>query len=161
MVRDSILDLICERLLSKREEIKLWTPEEDAETIGRNFNRTIQQVIQASTVAKASSETEDYHEWRKKVKHLRYQAEIILLYQDIDDQEIHEVLHKLSNYLGWDHDLAILEDVISQNSKLFNDPVQRNKFIDLLNKRRLELREAAKHVDEAEMKEITRDLEIN
>ena len=55
---------------------------------------------------------ENFHEWRKRVKYLWHQVEVLLLIQPEILTEMANELHALSDYLGEDHDLAVLRNTI-------------------------------------------------
>ncbi|MCX2745133.1 CHAD domain-containing protein [Mangrovivirga sp. M17] len=59
------------------------------------------------------------HEWRKRAKYLRYQLRIIIpLWPEIIDP-LEDEYHKLTDFLGDDRDLFMLENVVDNNEHHF------------------------------------------
>ncbi len=59
--------------------------------------------------------TETLHDWRKRVKYLWHQLEIIQPIRPEMLVELSEALHTLSSHLGDEHDLAELQQLLVQN----------------------------------------------
>lgn len=55
------------------------------------------------------------HEWRKRAKDLRSQLEVLAPIQHATLRSMTDELHQLSDYLGDEHDLAVLRDIAHQN----------------------------------------------
>lgn len=87
---------------------------------------------------------ENLHEWRKRVKYLWYHLKIICpIWPDMLG-ELSDQLHHLANYLGDDHDLAILRQFITAHSeqlKDFEDEV--SVLVALIDRRRVQLQSDA------------------
>jgi len=68
----------------------------------------------AGQMAAASAAPTDtnLHEWRKSVKHLWYQARVFEPCRPEEVLAYTETLHSLSDFLGDDHDLAVLNQVV-------------------------------------------------
>ncbi|MCB8968832.1 MAG: CHAD domain-containing protein [Ardenticatenaceae bacterium] len=84
-----------------------------------------------------------FHEWRKRVKYLWYQVEIL---QDAWTPLLLAVageLHALSGYLGDDHDLAELRRVLLQNPTAFGAESDLSVLLALIAQRREALETAA------------------
>ncbi|HPG38258.1 MAG TPA: CHAD domain-containing protein [bacterium] len=62
--------------------------------------------------ASASPTVTNLHEWRKSVKHLWYQARVFEPCRPEEILPYSERLHTLSDHLGSDHDLAVLNQVV-------------------------------------------------
>jgi CHAD domain-containing protein len=79
------------------------------------------------------------HEWRKQVKYLHHQLRLLQAMRPDTVTEIVEELHRLSDHLGDDHDLAVLQvKVATQPSKLADKPAQQ-RLSAKINRRRLSL----------------------
>ena len=89
----------------------------------------------AAEAARKEPTIENYHEWRKRAKYLRYQLRILKdSWPPVLNGFIKE-LHCLSDLLGADHDLAILEEKlkeISRNSDSIENAEQWIKRIESL-----------------------------
>jgi len=57
-----------------------------------------------------SPTTENFHEWRKRTKYLRYQMEMLMAAFPHIISAFEESLHDLSDFLGNDHDMALLHE---------------------------------------------------
>jgi CHAD domain-containing protein len=76
------------------------------------LQRTYRRGRDAMCLARTTPGTEIFHEWRKRVKYLWHQVEILRSVQPETLTELANELHTLSDYLGDDHDLAVLRNTI-------------------------------------------------
>lgn len=85
-----------------------------------------------------------FHLWRKRVKYLRHQMEILEpLWPEIVGGTA-TGLHRLGDVLGDEHDLAELLGLLSVQPDLCPDPVDRSLFAALAQHRRTELQSASR-----------------
>ncbi len=67
------------------------------------------------SLAHGEGKTDQFHEWRKQVKHLLHSYQIMMQYWpetlDINGKS----LQQLSDYLGEEHDLALLEELLNND----------------------------------------------
>ena len=85
---------------------------EDFSAFQGGLHRTYRIGLRAMSLAHVLPSPENFHEWRKRVKYLWHQVEILGSIQpEILTEQANE-LHTLSDYLGDDHDLAVLRKVI-------------------------------------------------
>lgn len=80
------------------------------------------------------------HEWRKRTKDLRNQLEVIAPVQYASLHSLTGDLHRLSDQLGEDHDLAVLRDLTQQRRI---DRKAGRSLQSLIRKRRRKLRQRA------------------
>jgi CHAD domain-containing protein len=83
--------------------------------IGAGLKKVYGQGRDALDAARNSSSDVSFHEWRKQAKYLRYQ---VALLQDVKPREMDalaKALHQLTDYLGDDHDLAVLRAKLTAN----------------------------------------------
>lgn len=88
--------------------------------------------------------TEAFHEWRKRVKYLRYQMEAL---QPIWPEMIGahaRSLDRLGELLGDEHDLALLFDIVRDNDAATADERERTLLLALIYRTRLELHWSAR-----------------
>lgn len=84
-----------------------------------------------------------FHEWRKRVKYLRHQIEILEpLWPEVMDAHA-TALDRLGELLGDEHDLAVLIQLLSDVPTLCPDPTERAMVAALAQHRRAELQRAA------------------
>jgi CHAD domain-containing protein len=90
--------------------VESWSfPELGFETIGQGVHRTYRRARRAMNRALASWDDHDLHEWRKRVKYARYQLRLLLdLWEPMLDAR-RKALHRMTDLLGEDHDLAVLK----------------------------------------------------
>src|SRR5581483_9229959 len=86
---------------------------------------------------------ERLHEWRKQVKYLMHQLQLLKplwpgLIGELADQG-----HQLADYLGDDHDLAVLRGKILEKRELFEESSTRSALLALIDRSRTELQDKA------------------
>lgn len=87
---------------------------------------------------------ENLHAWRKSVKYLRYQLEFL---QEMEKTVIGDMAiqaHSLTDMLGFDHDLAVLEGLLYTELKNTGTTKERQLLSKLIGQRRTELQKQAK-----------------
>ncbi len=99
---------------------------ESFDTISGGLHRVYRRGYLGLSKASQHNTPEMLHDWRKRVKYLYYQLELIQLIKPAKLGQLAEMLHLLSDYLGDDHDLAELQRLIlSQPMLLANEEKQR------------------------------------
>ena len=88
-------------------------------------------------------QVEDLHEWRKRVKYLRYQMEALAPVQPALIGSLAGELDRLGEQLGADHDLAVLADTIMSHPQSCADARERWLLIALIHERRADLQAVA------------------
>ncbi len=92
--------------------------------------------------------SENFHEWRKRIKYLWYHTRILRpIWRNIF-AELADELHDLSDYIGDDHDLAELRGVVQQQPEIFSDDEEIALLTALIDERRAELETAARPLGE-------------
>jgi CHAD domain-containing protein len=86
----------------------------------------------------------NFHEWRKIVKYFWYHLLILETVWPEVMKTLADQVHKLSEYLGDEHDLVVLRNTVEDQPELFGDSAQLEDLIDLIDRRRDQLHEAAK-----------------
>jgi CHAD domain-containing protein len=85
-----------------------------------------------------------FHDWRKRVKYLWHQSEILGPAWPSQLEQQAEALHTLSGYLGDDHDLAELNRVIRLESHRFIGDSSLPTLLRLIERRRAVLQAQAR-----------------
>jgi CHAD domain-containing protein len=93
--------------------------------------------------ATKSLSTEDLHEWRKRVKDLWHQLQVVREAWPEILEPLADEAHELANHLGDDHDLAVLQDQAAQHSNAFESAKDRKALVAAAEARRRELQEQA------------------
>jgi CHAD domain-containing protein len=86
---------------------------------------------------------EDLHEWRKRVKYLRYQMESFRPMQPTLIGALVKELESLGEILGDEHDLAVLAETILEHPESCGDERERWMLIALIHERRANLQAQA------------------
>ncbi|HUP14842.1 MAG TPA: CHAD domain-containing protein [Acidimicrobiia bacterium] len=102
----------------------------------RDGQKEMKSAIEAPT-------TEHFHEWRKHVKYLRHQVEIVSPVWPEVVGGLATSLSHLGDVLGDDHDQAELVRLVGSLPDLMPDPDERNLLVALSQQRRRELQGAA------------------
>ena len=113
-------------------------------SIGGGVGRTYERGRKAMEVAYRTRTPECFHEWRKQVKYLRHQMEIIdPLWPEVIGGLAASLEH-LGDVLGDDHDQTELIGLVAALPELSPDPDERNLLVALSHQRRRELEGAAR-----------------
>ncbi len=115
---------------------------EEWEVIGGGLERIYRGGNKAMRVATSSHASEDLHEWRKQVKYLWHQLQIVAPSWPDLLGELAAQTHKLADHLGDDHDLAVLRQKISSNVDAF-ETRDRDALVAILDRRRKQLQDKA------------------
>lgn len=132
------------------ERVEQWTDVRNKWTaIGGGLRRVYKSARRAFAEADtANPDTMALHEWRKQTKYLRYQLEILQpvwceMVGDWADQA-----DWLGEFLGDDHDLAVLRQFIANDPKRFGENGSLEVLLALIERRRAELQRDANRLGE-------------
>jgi CHAD domain-containing protein len=101
-------DTTIERLEAIRRELAALTLGDGLDPLLAGLRRSQRRGRRAARAARERPTTERLHQWRKRVKDLRYQAELL---READPKRLRAIraqARELSDVLGEDHDLAML-----------------------------------------------------
>jgi CHAD domain-containing protein len=84
--------------------------------LGVGLRRVYRSGRDAFAVARSHPTVEHLHEWRKQVKYLWHQLQILEPIRPIRLRKLANQAHRLSDHLGDDHDLAMLRQRLSRAS---------------------------------------------
>ncbi|MFC4309157.1 CHAD domain-containing protein [Steroidobacter flavus] len=115
---------------------------DDWEVIGGGLERIYRGGRKGMKAAASSRDSEDLHDWRKQVKYLWHQLQILQpawpgLLKELADQA-----HKLSEHLGDDHDLAVLHTKLKAHQDAFEGK-DYDALVAVLDRRRKKLQDKA------------------
>ncbi|NBC47390.1 MAG: CHAD domain-containing protein [Gammaproteobacteria bacterium] len=119
-------------LWEARERVPDWElPAEAADDagwslLGPGLRKTYRRGRRAMRQAYAEPGVAVFHEWRKRAKYLRYQVRLLRPAWPHLLKPLHQEVKRLGDWLGDDHDLAVLEQVLHEAEALSpaNDPEQ-------------------------------------
>jgi CHAD domain-containing protein len=93
--------------------------------------------------ARAEPSAETFHEWRKRVKDLRYVTQIVRPAQPKRLKRVGRLAHEVTDLLGDDHDLAMLRGYVATHPQCFADEAAREALLSVIDRRSERLRERA------------------
>lgn len=106
---------------------------------------------------------ENFHEWRKRVKYLWHQIEILL---NVNPEELGELaihLHSLADILGDHHDLIILKRTVFKYPNEFENESVMRILVEIIGTQQMDLEEKAnrlgKHLYDQSAEDFCADLE--
>jgi CHAD domain-containing protein len=110
-----------------------WEIDDDADwdCMEKGLRATYRRARHALRRSRKGRATEDLHEWRKQTKYLWHQLQLLAPLALGAIGELADEFHHLADYLGDEHDLAVLRERAS------------GKLIELIDRRREELQDKA------------------
>ena len=114
-------------------------------TIGAGLGKVYGRGRDALNAVRKTPTDEAFHEWRKQANNLRHQLRLLQPAQPAVIGAMIEELHKLTDQLGDDHDLAVLRaKLAAQPPQSINQAAQR-RLNAQINRRRVTLQRDAVH----------------
>ena len=111
--------------------------------LGAGLKRVYRNGREAFAVAQEDPSQEHLHEWRKQVKYLWHQLQVLQPIQLGQVTALADQAHSLANALGDDHDLAVLSDKCLEELDRFSDRATMQTLADLIACCRAHLQEQA------------------
>jgi CHAD domain-containing protein len=108
-------------------------------SLGRVYSRGRKNLAEART----GTTPERLHEWRKEVKYLWHQLQVLAPLCPGPIGENADQLHRLSDYLGDHHDLSVLEEKAHHHRGVIRGKDSLNRFEGAIHRRRRALEEKA------------------
>lgn len=141
--RDKLLENMLNDL-EKAEKIHgKWKIEQNGfEIFFKGIKITYSKCQQAMKKAYKKQSTKNLHEWRKRCKYLRYEVDFLRDIWPEPMKSLERELHQLTDYLGDDHDLAVLKAYV-ESMHLENEEALTAIFA-LMDHKREELQTLAK-----------------
>jgi CHAD domain-containing protein len=120
--------------------IKGWASMPDRwPAIGQGLEDTYRKASASFEKAAADTNVLTLHEWRKQVKYLRYQLEMLRPLWPERMEELAGEADRMGELLGDDHDLAVLRQTIADDPARFGDEGDREMLLALIDRRRADL----------------------
>lgn len=137
------LESIHESLKEKVEKIPGWELKiDDFEDIRPSIERTYKRGLKGLEASRESGEVEDFHEWRKRVKYLRYQIDVLNRLWPNPMEVFEDELHEVTDLTGMLNDLKNLKKTLEEQ-KAFADFENRSLLLALMEKQEEYLKEHA------------------
>lgn len=117
-----VLKSIGDRLQKKYAEIDSWkmTIETFAE-LAPGIERVYKRGRKGYERALETQSPDDFHDWRKRIKYLRYQLEVLNRIWPNFLETWEDELHELSDRIGHDRDLFMLSELVHREQGAFAD----------------------------------------
>lgn len=113
------------------------------ETLAEGFLTTYRRGRKAMKIAYEETTDESFHEWRKRAKYYYHHIRLLRNSWKPVLKSLVGELKTLSDYLGDDHNLAILYQRILKDPDRYGSAAEQEDFLELIHRRRAELRSLA------------------
>jgi CHAD domain-containing protein len=138
------LELVEASLRAARTRAKRWSiGRRGWSVLGAGLQRVYRNGCEAFAVAQEEPSPEHLHAWRKQVKYLWHQLQVLQPIQLDQLTALADQAHSLANALGDDHDLAVLADKCLAEPARFLNHATMQTLADLIACRRAHLQEQA------------------
>ena len=136
--------VVAKSVQQARKRVKDWADvPNNWGSVGRGLKETYRRAAIALREAVADPTIEKLHEWRKEVKYLRYQLEILRPLWPERLEEMAREADEMGESLGDDHDLAMLRQLLMADPDRFGDDSELEVLVALIDRRRAELQQHA------------------
>lgn len=126
-------------LAGARRRFTRWDPPRPFEPTGVGLERVYRRGRRAMKEAYSRPSPERFHEWRKRVKYLRYQTEILApAWKGVMGRTARALEH-LAEGLGEEHDLAELEATAASSPLSFPAAGDQRTVVESISQRRAEI----------------------
>jgi CHAD domain-containing protein len=132
------------RLLAVRERATGWTLKKDnGAVLLRGLREAYRQDRERMTVALASGDPTDFHDWRKAQKYYGFHVDLLRkAAPDVLEADL-KTIDKLSDLLGVHHDLAVLLQAVDANPARFGNDEDVGALREVIDARRKEIEDKA------------------
>jgi CHAD domain-containing protein len=140
---------VAKALAPARRRVERWPlHHNDFSALRPGLKRVYRQGRQSFAQTYAQPSVENFHEWRKHVKCLRYQIRILKPIWPVMMERLSDELDTLGEYLSDDHDLALLRQRLLEAVERSGDRTDLEALIALIDQRRGELQVGARRLGE-------------
>ena len=114
--QDHLLNQVLTALQDAESYYQDWSlpATTDFSAFSGGIKRIYKRGRKAQQKAYREQTAEAFHDWRKRVKYLRYQVKLLSPLWPAPLNVLEDELHQLTDYLGDDHDLFVLRQAIAQ-----------------------------------------------
>ncbi len=124
-----ILNEIADKLKSKKEEVPHWTLKvEGFSEIKPSVKRVYKRGKHRLADCENRGNAEDFHQWRKRAKYLRYQLRMLYDAWPAVLKTLEAELHEITDLVGEDHDLHVLKEWVKMTGFTFSQPDEQELF---------------------------------
>jgi len=127
-----------------RLQVSRWPIQnEEFGMIASGLHRVYKRGRKRMATAQENTTAATLHDWRKRVKYLWYQLELIQPISPTALSQLADALHTLSSHLGDEHDLAELQRLIITTPNLLPNPTYQDILFTMIDFRRKEYQRLA------------------
>ena len=136
VLRDkALIREILKELRKAKKRVDAWNiKSKGSVAVAPNLEKVYKRGKNALDTAYREPTVENFHEWRKRVKYLRYHTRILRGIWPGYMKAFRKELKALSDYLGDDHDLAVLKEAIEKKKIEFENEDTRQMLMGLIHK---------------------------
>jgi CHAD domain-containing protein len=134
-----LIEDLVGRLHRVRASLDGWILPRELDPTTAGLGRTYRRGRRAMALAYADRSTDRFHEWRKRVKYLWHQMEVLTATWPESTSVIKSGLAELGKGLGVDHDLADLGSVVADSPVALLSPAEGSQLLEVIAGRRTEL----------------------
>jgi CHAD domain-containing protein len=150
---------VAKTLGAARRRVEHWPDHANGfSAVGQGIKDIYKQGRQSFARAFEQPSVENFHEWRKDVKCLRYQIQILKPIWPVMMEGLADELDTLGEYLSDDHDLALLRQRVLEPAERSGDRTDLEALIALIDQRRGELQREARRLGQRVYIEKPQDL---
>src|SRR3954454_1131974 len=133
---ESARSAALDRLKEAEDAIDDLPLDDDVTAMIAGWRRTYRDGRRAARAAGKEHTTEGLHEWRKRVKDLWHQCQVVQPLWPARMKAMAGQASKLSDFLGEDHDLAVLTEQAHENEEALTPEERRVLFREIKRRRR-------------------------
>ncbi|MGD8745141.1 MAG: CHAD domain-containing protein [Gammaproteobacteria bacterium] len=116
---------------------------EGFEAVAGGLEKTYRRARRRMYDSRRDTSTLNLHQWRKRTKYHRYHLKLLRQLWGPVLNTLEKEAHALTDYLGDDHDLAVLSSILLDEPARFGHPQMLRPLFGLIRWRRAELQKAA------------------
>ncbi|MDR8390449.1 CHAD domain-containing protein [Aliifodinibius sp. S!AR15-10] len=138
------LESIQEALKKKLETIPCWPLKiQSFDELRPSIKRTYKRGCKGLQRSLEQGNVEDFHEWRKRAKYLRYQIDVLNRIWPPVLETLEDELHAVTDFIGTLNDLDTLQHIIQKMDRPFDNREEEMMFNALLEKQQCIMKEHA------------------
>jgi len=156
--REAALATVVATIKAARRRVKKWKfTKGKRSTLRAGLKKTYRQGLESFSAVLAEPSTENLHEWRKRTKDLWHQLQLVERIWPAITSRFIEQAHTLGDYLGEDHDLAVLRDLLANDSFQRAHRAAVETLLPLIDRRRAKLQQAARRLGQEAYRDKPKD----
>lgn len=135
MSRELLHEIAQEIRLAQKRIDQLALPSDKFKIVEKGFHRVYRRGHRAMRKAYRNPDAEKLHDWRKRVKYLRFHIQLLALIWPNMMKALGDELHQLSDLLGDHHDLVVLSAFLNEEHIVAEPKDGKKPFVKMLTNR--------------------------